>query len=73
MNSWHAEHAVRQRSDTAVCEQARAEVYDEVICFIQLLNNLLRNLTLAHVEQSAHFTQFVLTDVFGQLHQRAYR
>ena len=53
--------------------QARAEVYDEVICFIRLLNNLLQNLTLAHMEQSAHFTQFVLTDVFGQLHQRAYR
>ena len=53
--------------------QARAEVYDEVICFIRLLNNLLQNLTLAHVEQGTHFTQFVLTDVFGQLHQRAYR
>lgn len=54
-------------------EQARAEVYDEVICFIELLNTLLQSLTPAHVEQSAHFTQFVLTDVFGQLHQRAYR
>ena len=59
--------------EVLICEQARAEVYDEVICFIELLNTLLQNLTPAHVEQSAHFTQFVLTDVFGQLHQRAYR
>ncbi len=56
-----------------VFEQARAEIYDEVICFIELLNTLLQSLTPAHVEQSAHFTQFVLADVFGQLHQRAYR
>ncbi|CAK0757624.1 hypothetical protein CVIRNUC_002556 [Coccomyxa viridis] len=53
--------------------EARAEVYDEVISFVQLLNNLLQHLSLLHVEQSAHFTHFVLTDVFGQLHQRAYR
>ena len=60
-------------NDVSICEQARAEVYDEVICFIELLNTLLQSLTPAHVEQSAHFTHFVLADAFGQLHQRAYR
>ncbi len=63
------------RPTSGSCVQAKEQDYSETLAFVRLLNQLWKSsASLPEYGRSyAHFTYFVLNDVLGSLHQRAYR
>ena len=58
-----------------LCTQGKEQDYSETLAFVRLLNLLWKSSSGVpdFGRPYAHFTYFVLHDVLGLLHQRAYR